>query len=96
MQPIELPEAGFTPKASAGVTSELGDFFTRAWEQFQTANPEVDIRDDRVVRGLRLAWYDYLEAQGYKRPKCSAAASAWYKRAKDNTKYHRDSYGGDR
>lgn len=91
MQTIKLPDEGFTPKAGATRGSELSDFFTRAWEDFQGKNPEASITDDRLVRGLRLSWYDYLEGEGYKRTKLSAAASAWYKRAKDNPKYIRKS-----
>jgi len=89
MGTIELPEKGFEPKQGRAASGELSSFFTRAWEQYQAKNPDACITDDRLVRGLRLAWYDHLEGEGFVRQKLSAAASAWYKRVKDNPKYRR-------
>ncbi len=93
MESIALPKGGFKPKATATGGGELGDFFARAWEQYQASNPSACITDEPLVRGLRLAWYDYLESKEggeHKRAKVSQGASAWYKKAKDNPKYVRN------
>jgi len=92
MESIALPKGGFTPKITASGGGELGNFFDRAWEQYQASNPTACITDEGLVRGLRLSWYDYLESKEggeHKRAKVSQAASAWYKKAKDNPKYVR-------
>ena len=82
---IPLPSKGFEPsKVRSGISQEMRDFFTRAWEQYQSANPQACITDVRLVRALRKEWYDYLEERGYNRNTASVVAGEWY--AQDSVK----------
>jgi len=65
--------------------------FDAAWEKHQSKHPDACISDERLVRSLRLKWYDQLmETTGMTRNALSCRAGEWYKVAKDNPKYRRD------
>jgi len=89
---IPLPKEGFTPSRtrSDGISAKMRDFFTMAWEQYQKANPDACITNIGLVKGLRLAWYDHLEANGYNRNTARVVAGDWYKIASRHVPYIRD------
>lgn len=77
---IPLPTDGFKPSTvRSGVSAQLRDFFTRAWEQYQEANPDACIRNTSLVRALRVQWYPYLVEAGFNKNTCSQVAGEWYK-----------------
>jgi len=77
---IPLPADGFKPSTvRSGVSAQLRDFFTRAWEQYQEVNPDACIRNTPLVRSLRVQWYPYLEKAGFNKNTCSQVAGEWYK-----------------
>ncbi len=76
---IPLPAAGFKPSTGrSGISAQLRDFYTRAWEQYQKDNPTACIRDESLVRALRLEWYGYLVEQGFNKLTCSQVAGQWH------------------
>lgn len=89
---IPLPKEGFTPSAtrSDGISAKMREFFSAAWEQYQSANPEACITDVGLVKGLRLAWYEHLESNGFNRNTASVVAGEWYKIASRHLPYIRN------
>jgi len=95
---IPLPKEGFARSRtrsasrirSGGISAEMRDFFSAAWEQHQKANPDACITDTSLVRVLRLSWYDHLENNGYNRNTASVVAGDWYKVASRHTPYIRN------
>ena len=76
---IPLPKEGFKPSiVRSGISANLRDFYTRAWEQYQEAHPDACIRNTPLVRALRLQWYPYLEKEGFNKNTCSQVAGEWY------------------
>ena len=92
MQTIPFPEEGFEPEQASIHQSPIREFYDRGWEDYQRKNPEACITDAKLVRGLRLAWYNYLEKldpKEYPREKLRTAGTNWYKAALKRQDWHR-------